>query len=697
MSGETTEPLGFSGDERGAALANTVSGAGMARLGFIGLRVVRLEDFEPAVPLGADEREAYLRRFGTLFVDESRVRRGGIGSVAPATNALGERFALKMLLEPVVGGHEQSAGLRGDAAGECEVRRADEETLRLAGRGPAGSASGSQLSSLQMAFREEYACHLALSGFRGFPRLYGRGMVEGHPTIVMEWVEGVTLSRARWTLALDGEGRVAPLAAARMGRDLFDLLCRMSLVGEGYVHRDISPANVMIRTESDDVAIQAEEGSFDLCLIDFGSSSPGWVESGDTSFTGSYSVVRRATADYAPPEMLSDDLEHLNALRRSPAVDVYEAASVVYELLGGRVPFDLHGEDGEVVSPYRTKAAGAPQAPCTVHEEGCDLERILAGEPEAAVAAVKTTLDYAIDPEGERVRAALELVDAQLVELVLACLEPEQKRRPAAEAVRDALSAFCANYGENVARALRGEPLIPCTAGASWRGSTSPWALRRMVRSVGSSIAAAVWLVVVVSAAWLLAGARAGFSLGDVAWSGRLAAPVVAAALAAPAACGFLARGRDGATRSGFLRGTVALLAATLVLVGLLACVTFAPEERMQGAHAAVFASCAAAWCPMVLDFATTVVPALVAEARRKLPAGGGPAGLAGLSSGGSSAGLPFLERDVDGGRLEAGAKTQVLVRDGKHDAPGVDSNAANVSLGAEDNEGEVQSDDGRE
>lgn len=117
----------------------------------------------------------------------------------------------------------------------------------------------------------------------------------------------------------------------------------------------------------------------------------------------------------------------------------------------------------------------------------------------------------------------------------------------------------------------------------------------------------------------------------------------------------------------------------------------------MQGAHAAVFASCAAAWCPMVLDFATTVVPALVAEARRKLPAGGGPAGLSGLASGAPSDGLPFLGRDVDGGRLEAGAKTQVLVRDGKHDAPGVDSNAADDDVEAEDGEGEVQSDDGRE
>ena len=92
------------------------------------------------------------------------------------------------------------------------------------------------------------------------------------PAIVMEWVEGETLARLRSRLAVDDAGRLSPLVAARLGRDLFDLLCRMSLVGEGFVHRDISPANIMVRTARLPLDRQLAEGTFDLCLIDFGSS-----------------------------------------------------------------------------------------------------------------------------------------------------------------------------------------------------------------------------------------------------------------------------------------------------------------------------------------------------------------------------------------------------------------------------------------
>ncbi len=48
-------------------------------------------------------------------------------------------------------------------------------------------------------------------------------------------------------------------------------------------------------------------------------------------------MFRGATADFAPPEMLSDDIPGLAELRKSPAIDVYAAASVVYQLACGRL------------------------------------------------------------------------------------------------------------------------------------------------------------------------------------------------------------------------------------------------------------------------------------------------------------------------------------------------------------------------
>lgn len=45
----------------------------------VGLRLARVDGFEPAVALGTDELPAYLRRFTMLFADDATMRRGGIG------------------------------------------------------------------------------------------------------------------------------------------------------------------------------------------------------------------------------------------------------------------------------------------------------------------------------------------------------------------------------------------------------------------------------------------------------------------------------------------------------------------------------------------------------------------------------------------------------------------------------------------
>lgn len=66
----------------------------------VGLRLARVDGFEPAVALGTDELPAYLRRFTMLFADDATMRRGGIGRVTRAVNAQGEAVALKQLILP---------------------------------------------------------------------------------------------------------------------------------------------------------------------------------------------------------------------------------------------------------------------------------------------------------------------------------------------------------------------------------------------------------------------------------------------------------------------------------------------------------------------------------------------------------------------------------------------------------------------
>ena len=393
-------------------------------------RVVRIEHFEAPFALGDEEGAAYRRRFATLFADDARSRRGGLGRVTHVTNALGEQYALKTLIVP----GEQSDGEKD--LGSDRSRR--EEVLRA-------------------AFRREYESQRALANLRGFPRIYGFGEADGLPAIIMEWVEGITLADAQRALAVDDAGRLSPLTVARIGAELFELVSRLSLVGEGLVHRDLSPANIMIRTSRHTLAEQRASGSFELCLIDFGSSAEVGTEGG--SFTRSHATVRHATADYAPPEMLSNDIAAVAELRRSSAIDVYAAASVLCELLDGRPPFAEVEDDADagIVSPYRLKTEHAPARPCSAHRATGSLRDTISLEGETALVVGPLALERELSPDSDELRRALALVDDQLADILLSCLSVDQRRRPPAAAVRDELILFCERYGENVRRALAGE------------------------------------------------------------------------------------------------------------------------------------------------------------------------------------------------------------------------------------------------
>ncbi len=543
-----------------------------------GTRLVHIDEFEAPIALEGGRREAYLRRFVTLFVDEGRVRRGGIGRVMRTTNAMGETFALKTLVLPE----------RVDAADEAE--------------------HGARIRSLTRAFRQEYECHKALSGLAGFPRLYGYGLVEGVPSIVMEWIEGQTLAQARRLLAADDDGRVPPLTAARIGRDLFDLLVRMNLVGDGMVHRDLSLSNVMVRTSRLSVFEQADEGAFELCVVDFGSSAP--VEAEGVSFTSQNMVARKATANYAPPEMLTDDVPDVERLRKSPAIDVYAAAGVTYHLACGRPPFclEVDGREG-AASPYRVKTEQAPAPPVMAHNPAADLGAVLAHEPEVAVIAERAAGGMGQRPDADDVRDALDFVDAQLGELLMGCLAVEQDRRPDARQMHGALASFCRQYAENIERSLAGEPLLPCMLdGAPRESAVSAMELRAIVKAVAKAASAAVWLVVVCATGLLVHGTHLSFSLGPLAWSGDVNGAAVSAALAIPGVLGILGRWRGFGTLRGLVRGSVFLAAGALAGAIALMGVEADSGSVERGLAAALFASAAAGWCPLVVDYTLAVV-----------------------------------------------------------------------------------------
>ncbi|MDB1879652.1 serine/threonine protein kinase [Collinsella aerofaciens] len=565
------------------SLASSASCA-LNRDPMVGLRLARVGGFEPAIALSPDELPAYLRRFTMLFADDATMRRGGIGRVTRAVNAQGEAMALKQLILPTRDEFDD------DVAHEALVTK------------------------FKAAFREEYECHRALSGLKGFPRLYGWGEVDGVPAIVMEWVEGETLARLRPLLAVDDAGRLSPLVAARLGRDMFDLLCRMNLVGEGFVHRDISPANIMVRTARLPLDQQLAEGTFDLCLIDFGSSlalepaSAVAGTGGKESFTERYATLRRATVAYAPPEMLTDDIVDLRVLRMSPAIDVYAAASTVYELIAGVAPYEVapstSGTSGsrkktrDIASPYRLKMDTRPDYPVGAHAPGCDLTQLLRREPDVALAAAEQAQQMGLEPDSEELRDALAFVDAQLFDVVMACLSCNQGDRPEPAAVEAALTTFCDHYAQNVGRSLRGEPLTPCPMDASGRVA------RRAAMIGAAAVCGLVWAVVVVSAALLASGARVAVAVGHISWSGTLPGIVAALALALPGMAGIAAGAMAHDRRTGFLHGVLALSACEVPVLIAVACTVFSQRAVVSGFVAALIATYALVWFLLSMGFA---------------------------------------------------------------------------------------------
>lgn len=605
-------------------------------------RIARIQGFEAPFFLSPDARDAYVRRFSTLFIDEGSERQGGNAQVMRVLNAWGEPFALKALT------------------------RTDE-----------GSRG---------AFDREYELHRGLSGLKGFPLLYGKGTLEGMPAIVMEWIEGVPLSHARRQLAVDEAGRLSPLTAARIGRDLFDLLSRMSLLEGEYAHRDLSPENVLVRTARRPLQDQVQEGVFDLCLVDFGSAARSGG-AGD-GMPGEAGRAVGAVGAYAAPELLPDAPERVRRHDKAPAVDVFAAASMLYELACGRLPFEQDGAKGGG-NAWRVKAAGEYREMRMAHRAAEDIVGVLSFEPEVAVVVGIAVADFSLSPDAGEVREALALVDLQLEELIGAGLAVPAGDRPTAAAMRDALSTFCFQYADNVGRALRGERLVDCLSGSPASGfGGSPARLRNLFRTVGKSASAAVWGVAVAATGVLAHGTQATLALGPVAWEGSLGGAAVSLALALPAFLGFTIRAKGAHTLAGFVRGStaLALCAGAMAVAG--GGLSTASPGVVRGLAAALFASTAAAWCPMVVDFALAALPArrrkLLSAAARRHALEAGQEGLpegekatedsaAGHALGTPSAGaLPEASGkegepgEADAGACEAGASRKGSEEEGK-------------------------------
>ncbi|WP_430779660.1 protein kinase domain-containing protein [Actinoplanes sp. G11-F43] len=156
-------------------------------------------------------------------------------------------------------------------------------------------------------FRGE-ARTMATINHPGVVDVYDYGSDQSIAFLVMEYVEGDALSRT-----LSRVGRLTPARTMALVAQAADAL--QAAHGNGIVHRDVKPGNLLVRPNGT------------LVLTDFGIARSALV--GQLTVAGAV----LGTASYISPEQAAGDVA-------TPASDVYALGVVAYQCLSGHRPFD---------------------------------------------------------------------------------------------------------------------------------------------------------------------------------------------------------------------------------------------------------------------------------------------------------------------------------------------------------------------
>jgi serine/threonine-protein kinase len=181
---------------------------------------------------------------------------------------------------------------------------------------------------LSPARRERFTSErrtLAQLNHPSIARLYDAdNLPDGTPWFAMEYVEGVPLTDFCKQRAASIEARL------RLFREVCEAVQHAHL--HAVIHRDLKPSNVLVRADGG------------VRLLDFGIAKQldRFDATGDQTRTG----LRLMTPAYAAPEQIRGD-------RVGIYTDVYSLGVVLYELLAGKLPFDLtnrtHGEAEKLI------------------------------------------------------------------------------------------------------------------------------------------------------------------------------------------------------------------------------------------------------------------------------------------------------------------------------------------------------------
>lgn len=232
--------------------------------------------------------------------------------------------------------------------------------------------AGSNVEQRRERFAREARALARVDTHPGVVRIHSYELLEGDQAYcAMELVEGSDLRRV-----LDTEGALPLARVLRIGAGVARALVHVH--AHGIVHRDVKPANILLRADGDRPM-----------LTDFG------IARDESEERMTQEEVLLGTPLYMAPEQAVGD-----QARVGPCTDVHALGAVLYEMLSGLSPFE--GSDGMPLELIRAIAQERPPPVGSARPEGL----------EPLPADVDMIVSAALEKEGEARPSALAFAEA---------------------------------------------------------------------------------------------------------------------------------------------------------------------------------------------------------------------------------------------------------------------------------------------